>query len=119
MTALRKPQVSDFSVEDVSTLERIANGTGQPVEQLLTPGIFGVRAHWPGWLEANLDHSLATYLSRGTLPRLAKEAYASLMMRRREGFAMGVRGFGRDLAIVRRAKSHSRTAASVDYRCVG
>jgi alkylhydroperoxidase family enzyme len=74
MTTLRKPQVSDFSVEDLSTLERIANRTGQRVEQLLTPGIFGVQAHWPGWLEANLDHSLATYLSRGTLTQLAKEA---------------------------------------------
>ena len=32
------------------------------------------KAHWPAWLEANVDHTLATYLARGTLPPLAKEA---------------------------------------------
>jgi len=34
----------------------------------------GVQAHWPAWLEANVDHALATYMARGTLPPLAKEA---------------------------------------------
>jgi alkylhydroperoxidase family enzyme len=40
----------------------------------MRPGIFGVQVHWPGWLEANFEHSLATYLLHGTLPPLAKEA---------------------------------------------
>lgn len=74
MTTLRTPELSDFSAEDRATLERIAKRTGQTVEQMLKPGIFGVQTHWPAWLEANLDHSLATYMFRGTLPQLAKEA---------------------------------------------
>jgi hypothetical protein len=74
MTTLRAPQLADFSPEDRETLERIAKRMGQPVESLLQPGIFGVQTHWPAWLEANFDHSLATYLHRGTIPPLAKEA---------------------------------------------
>lgn len=74
MTTLRTPEFSDFSAEDQAALGRIAARTGMPIEQLLKPGIFGVQAHWPAWLEANLDHSFATYLGRGSLPQLAKEA---------------------------------------------
>jgi alkylhydroperoxidase family enzyme len=74
MTTLRTPQITDFSDEDRATLDRIAQRTGMSVEQLLEPGIFGVQAHWPAWLEANLEHSFATYLGRGSLPQLAKEA---------------------------------------------
>jgi alkylhydroperoxidase family enzyme len=74
MTTLRTPKLSDFSAADQAALERLAKRTGQSIEQLLKPGIFGVQVHWPAWLEANLDHSLATYMSRGTLPQLTKEA---------------------------------------------
>ncbi len=74
MTTLRTPTLTDFSADDQAVLERIAKRTGQTVEQLLKPGIFGVQTHWPAWLESNLEHSLATYMSRGTLPPLAKEA---------------------------------------------
>ena len=74
MTTLRAPQLADFSPEDRAILERIATRMGRPVEHVLQPSIFGVQAHWPAWLEANFDHSLATYTRPGTLPSLAKEA---------------------------------------------
>ena len=74
MTTLRAPQLADLSPEDRETLDRVAIRMGQTVESLLRPSIFGVQAHWPAWLESNFDHSLATYLSRGTLPPLVKEA---------------------------------------------
>jgi len=74
MTTLRAPQMADLSLEDQATLERIATRMGQSPEALLRPGIFGVQTHWPAWLEANFEHSLATYLFRGTLSPLAKEA---------------------------------------------
>jgi alkylhydroperoxidase family enzyme len=74
MPTLSTPKLEDYSVEDRAVLERIAKRTGQSVEELLKPGIFGVQAHWPAWLEANLDHSRATYFARGTLPPIAKEA---------------------------------------------
>lgn len=74
MTTLRAPQLAELSTEDRATLERIATRMGQSVEALLRPGIFGVQTHWPAWLEANFDHSLATYLFRGSLAPLVKEA---------------------------------------------
>ncbi len=74
MTTLRTPDLACLSEDDRATLERVAQRLGRPVEQLLQPGVFGVQAHWPAWLEANLDHSLATYMARGALPPLAKEA---------------------------------------------
>ena len=74
MTTLRAPQLADLSPEDRATLERVARRLGQTPEALLQPGIFGVQTHWPAWLEANFEHSLATYLFRGALPPLAKEA---------------------------------------------
>jgi alkylhydroperoxidase family enzyme len=74
MTTLRTMNLADFSAEEQAVLERVARRMGQTSEQLLKPGIFGVQAHWPAWLEANVDHALATYLARGTLPPLAKEA---------------------------------------------
>lgn len=74
MTTLRTPQLSDFSTEDQATLERVAKRTGQSAERLLSQGIFGVQAHWPAWLEANLEQSLASYFLHGSLPPVAKEA---------------------------------------------
>lgn len=74
MTTLRAPQLSELSPEDQAVLERIAKRMGQSAAALLRPGIFGVQTHWPAWLEANFDHSLATYLFRGSIPALAKEA---------------------------------------------
>ena len=74
MTTLRTTNLTDFSAEEQAVLERVAQRMGQTSEQLLKPGIFGVQAHWPAWLEANVDHALATYLARGMLPPLAKEA---------------------------------------------
>lgn len=74
MPTLRTPQLTDFSDDERTMLERLASRTGRTVEQLLTPGVFGVQTHWPAWLEANLDHSLATYYARGVLSQLAKEA---------------------------------------------
>jgi alkylhydroperoxidase family enzyme len=74
MTTLRTPQLTDFSLEDQANLERIAKRMGRPVEEVLHPSIFGVQAHWPAWLEANFDHSLATYMGPGTLPHVGKEA---------------------------------------------
>jgi hypothetical protein len=35
---------------------------GRSVEELFRPGMFGVQACWPAWLEANFDQSLATYM---------------------------------------------------------
>ncbi|HEY5568883.1 MAG TPA: hypothetical protein VIM81_16785 [Gammaproteobacteria bacterium] len=84
MTTLRTPQLSDFSADDQATLERIAKRIGQSADDLLRPGIFGVQTHWPAWLEANFEHSLATYLFRGALPPLAKEAmHAAVSMTNR------------------------------------
>jgi alkylhydroperoxidase family enzyme len=74
MTTLRSPELSDFSGEDQVTLERVARRMGQSAGSLLRPGIFGVQAHWPAWLEANFEQSLASYFMRGSLPPLAKEA---------------------------------------------
>ena len=74
MTTLHAPQITDFASEDRAILERLAKRMGQSIEDLLRPGIFGVQTHWPAWLEANFQHSLATYLLPGTLPPLAKEA---------------------------------------------
>lgn len=74
MTTLRAPQLADFLVDERATLERVAKRMGRPVDDLLKPGIFGVQAHWPDWLEANFDHSLATYMRAGVLPQVAKEA---------------------------------------------
>ena len=74
MTTLRTPQLADFSDEDRAILERVAKRMGLSAEQLLRQGIFGVQTHWPAWLEANFDHSLATYMRPGVLPPLVKEA---------------------------------------------
>src|SRR5262249_22967732 len=74
MTTLRAPQRSDFSPDDQATLERVARRMGQTADVLLRPGIFGVQAHWPAWLEANFDQTLYGYRSHGVLPPLAKEA---------------------------------------------
>ena len=74
MTTLHTPQLSDFSMEDHATLERVAKRTGQRLEELLRPGIFGVQAHWPAWLEANFNQTLYGYRLHGVLPPLAKEA---------------------------------------------
>ena len=84
MTTLRAPQLTDFSPEDWTILERIAKRLGRPAEELLHPSIFGVQSYWPAWLEANLDHSLATYLRPGALPQIAKEAmHAAVSMTNR------------------------------------
>lgn len=74
MTTLRTPELSDFSTDEHATLERVAKRMGQKPEDLLRPGIFGVQTHWPAWLEANFDHTLASYRFHGVLPPLAKEA---------------------------------------------
>jgi len=74
MTTLRAPQLGDFSPEERAVLDRLAARMGRPVEDLIQPTIFGVQAHWPAWLEANFDHSLATYMRPGQLSPLAKEA---------------------------------------------
>jgi alkylhydroperoxidase family enzyme len=74
MTTLRIPEVSELSPEDFTTLERVAKRMGQKPEDLLRPGIFGVQTHWPAWLEANFNHTLASYRFHGVLPPLAKEA---------------------------------------------
>ncbi len=74
MTTLHTPQPADFSPEDHATLERVAKRMGQSPEVLLRPGIFGVQAHWPAWLEANFDQTLHGYRAHGVLPPLAKEA---------------------------------------------
>jgi hypothetical protein len=74
MTTLKAPQLTDFSPDDHAILDRIATRMGRTVEEVIQPSIFGVQAHWPAWLEANLDHSLATYMRPGVLPQIAKEA---------------------------------------------
>lgn len=74
MTTLHTPRLSDFSPEDQATIERVAKRMGQKPDELLRPGIFGVQAHWPAWMEANLDETLASYRLPGVLPSLAKEA---------------------------------------------
>jgi alkylhydroperoxidase family enzyme len=74
MTTLHTPQLSEFSDDDRATLERIARRMGQKPEDILRPGIFGVQAHWPAWLEANWDQTLHGYRRHGVLPPLAKEA---------------------------------------------
>jgi alkylhydroperoxidase family enzyme len=74
MTTLHEPRLTDFSPDDRATLERVAQRMGRSLDDLLRPGIFGVQAYWPAWLEANFDQSLATYMGRGVLPPLAKEA---------------------------------------------
>ncbi len=74
MTTLRIPELSDLSADDRATLERVAQRMGQKPEDLLRPGIFGVQAHWPSWLEANLEHTIASYRFRGVLSDVAKEA---------------------------------------------
>ena len=74
MTTLRIPQRSELSADDDATLERVAKRMGQKPEELLRPGIFGVQTHWPAWLEANFEHTLASYRFHGVLPPLAKEA---------------------------------------------
>jgi alkylhydroperoxidase family enzyme len=84
MTTLRAPQPEAFSAEDKERLERLAKRMGRSVEELLRPSIFGVQTHWPAWLEANFDHSLASYLFHGALPVLAKEAmHAAVSMTNR------------------------------------
>ena len=74
MTTLLEPRLNDFSADDRAVLERVAKRMGQTAEDLLRPGIFGVQTYWPAWLEANFEHGLATYLGRGALSPLAKEA---------------------------------------------
>ena len=74
MTTLHPPSLSDFSDADREILERAAKRAGQTPEELLHPGIFGVQAHWPAWLEANHAESNEAYRRQGTLPQLAKEA---------------------------------------------
>jgi alkylhydroperoxidase family enzyme len=74
MTTLHTPQLSDFSLDDRATLERVAKRMGQTLDTLLRPGIFGVQTHWPAWLEANFDQTLYGYRWHGVLPPLAKEA---------------------------------------------
>ena len=84
MTTLHQPRLPDFSPEDCATLERVAKRMGRSVEDLLRPGVFGVQAYWPEWLEANFDHSLATYMRRAILPPIAKEAmHAAVSMTNR------------------------------------
>jgi alkylhydroperoxidase family enzyme len=74
MTTLRTPELSDLSTEEQAALERIAKRVGRSAADLLRLAIFGGQAHWPAWLDANIDHSLATYWLHGSLPPLAKEA---------------------------------------------
>ncbi|HWK10794.1 MAG TPA: hypothetical protein VNR64_12125 [Vicinamibacterales bacterium] len=74
MTTLHEPRLTDLTPDDRATVERVAQRMGRSVDDLLRPGIFGVQAYWPQWLEANFDQSLATYMGRGALPPLAKEA---------------------------------------------
>jgi hypothetical protein len=84
MTTLRASTLTDFSADERATLERVARRLGMPVDALLQPSIFGVQTHWPQWLEANVEHSFATYLRPGVLPPVAKEAmHAAVSMTNR------------------------------------
>ena len=74
MTTLRTRQLSDLLPDDQAILERVAKRMGQRPEDVLRPGIFGVQAHWPAWLEANYMQTLYGYRMQGVLPPLAKEA---------------------------------------------
>ncbi len=74
MTTLHQPNFAGLSEEDRATIERVATRMGQSVDQVLKPGIFGVQAHWPAWLEANHVQTLHGYRMQGVLPALAKEA---------------------------------------------
>jgi len=74
MTTLRARQPSDLSPDDHAILERVAKRMGQRLEDVLRPGIFGVQAYWPAWLEANHEQTLHGYRMHGVLPSLAKEA---------------------------------------------
>jgi alkylhydroperoxidase family enzyme len=74
MTTLRQTDLAQFSDEDRATIERVAKRMGQSADQVLRPGIFGVQAHWPAWLEANYVQTLHGYRMQGVLPPLAKEA---------------------------------------------
>ncbi len=74
MTTLRTRQLADLSPDDQAILERVAKRMGQRLEDVLRPGIFGVQAHWPAWLEANYEQTLQGYRMHGVLPQLAKEA---------------------------------------------
>jgi hypothetical protein len=74
MTTLRTPRRSEFSTEDQGILERVAKRLGQTPDELLRPGIFGVQAHWPAWLECNVQQTVSGYRLQGVLPALAKEA---------------------------------------------
>lgn len=74
MTTLQPPTLDQFSADDREILDHVAARLGRTVDDLLRPGIFGVQAHWPAWLEANLNQARATYMHRGLLPPLVKEA---------------------------------------------
>lgn len=74
MTTLRTRQLADLSPDDQTIVERVAKRMGQRPEDVLRPGIFGVQAHWPGWLAANYEQTLHGYRMHGSLPSLAKEA---------------------------------------------
>lgn len=74
MTTLKLPVIADMPAEDRDRLERVAKRMGQRAEDLLKTGIFAVQTYWPEWLEANFEQAVASYLHRGALPPLAKEA---------------------------------------------
>ena len=74
MTTLHRCQLEDLSPDERAMLEQVAKRMGQSVDHLLRPGIFGVQAHWPAWLEANYEQTLHGYRMHGSLPSLAKEA---------------------------------------------
>lgn len=74
MTTLHTPQLSDFSEEDRTILERVAKRMGRTPAALLEPSIMGVQAHWPAWLEANHLETNQSYRTQGKLPPIAKEA---------------------------------------------
>ena len=74
MTTLHKPELSDFSPEDLAILEQAAKRMGMTAEQIVNPSIFGVQTHWPQWLEANHAESNEAYRRPGQLPQIAKEA---------------------------------------------
>lgn len=74
MSTLHRPQLSDFSEEERTVLDRIAKRMARSTEELLNPSIFGVQAHWPAWLEANQAETNQTYRIQGKLPQLVKES---------------------------------------------